>query len=263
MIALERRGVVYYVLFSIALLLGLGVFGYLTIVGLPESKVAAERFLMVSVVLALLAVAGGYLLYRRGQDLNKSLRIAEQRLRQGGFSTAEFFEQRRLGSLGRELQAIYSSMEEISEKKSLRIGALNALNSFLLSRAAERLVVINVNGLIFQASNAFLDALEAKRGEVIGQDVTKLLPELDLEKCVSHFYREKSALELGTGEDAMRVYPVIDARRELAYAVILFGEEKETALPKIPEPIKTTMKNTSNGWFGKAKERWRERRSRR
>ena len=262
MIALERRGLLFHLLFSIGLLLGLGVFGYLTIIGLPESKVAAERFLMVSVVLTLLALVGGYILYRRGHNLNQTLRIAEQRLRQGGFSTAEFFEQRRLGDLGRELQAIYTGMEEISEKKSLRIGALNALNNFLLSRAAERLAVINVNGVIFQASEPFLNSLEAKRGEVIGQDVTKLLPELDLEKAVNHFYRETSALDLGSGEAAIRIYPVFDARRELAYAVIVFGEEKEMALPKIPEPIKTNMKNASKGWLGKARERWRERRSR-
>lgn len=256
MVALERRGVLIHLLVTILLIIGVGVFGYLSIRALPESKVAAERFLMVSVVIALLSVVSGYLLYRRGQNLNQTLRIAEQRLRQGGFSARHFFEERGLGTLGKELQSIYQGVEEISEKKSLRIGALNALNSFLLSRSEERLLVINVQGAIFQASDAFLASLEAKRGEVVGQDVTKLLPDLDLDKAINHFYRDRNPMELGSGDNKMRLYPVFDARRELAYCVIAFDEVEEMAMPKIPEPIQNNVKNVSQGWLVKVRERW-------
>jgi PAS domain-containing protein len=260
-VALERRGVIAHLLVSIGLLVGLGVFGYLTIIALPGGKAPAERFLMVAVILGLFSIVSAYMLYRRGHDLDQMLRIAEQRVRQGGFSAGEFFRQRRLGTLGKDLAAIYRGIEEVSEKKSLRIGALNALNSFLLARLEERMVVINVKGEIFQVSDAFVDSLETKRGEVIGQDLTKLLPEFDLDKAISHFYRENTALELGSEADSMRVYPVFDARREIAYCVIVFGEEKEVALPDLPEDASGGSGPRQRRWFGRMRDRLREGRS--
>ncbi len=237
MVAIQRRGLVSYLLFTVVLILGLGIFGYLTLRGLPESKAAAERYLMLAVVLIIPAVAGAVLLFRRGQNLNRTLRVAEQRMRQGGFSTREFFESRSLGSLGSELAEIYRGMEEISQKKSLRIGSLNALNQFLLDLLPDPLLVINAKGEIFQASKSFLDKHEAKRGELTGRDVTKLLPEFDLDSAINHFYRDGTAIDLGTGEQQSRVFPVFDARRELAYSVIVFGENRELELPKQPEPV--------------------------
>ncbi|MFP4302539.1 MAG: hypothetical protein ACLFPW_03915 [Spirochaetaceae bacterium] len=239
MVAIQRRGLAAYLLFTVALLLGLGVFGYLTLRALPESKAAAERYLMVAVVLIVPAVSGAIILFRRAQNLDRTLRIAAQRLRQGGFSTREFLENRNLGSLGAELAEIYRGMEEISQKKSLRIGSLNALNAFLLDLVPDPLLVINAKGEIFQVSRSFLEKQNAKRGDVTGRDVTKLLPEFDLDSAINHFYRDGSAIDLGTGEQKSRVFPVFDSRRELAYCVIVFGERREVEIPKQPELMVT------------------------
>lgn len=250
MVAIQRRGLLSYLLSTLALLLGLGVFGYITMMSLPASKTAAERYLMVAVVLAILAITGAVLLYRRGQNINRTLQIAEHRLRQGGFSMREFFESRRLGSLGENLAEIYRGMEEISEKKSLRIGSLNALNQFLLDLVPEPLVAVNAKGEIFQASTAFLTKFEAKRGDVAGQDVTKLLTDFDLDAAVNHFYRDGTAIDLNNGEEKSRVYPVFDARRELAYFVVIFGKNEEVELPEQPEPVPPQPRSRRGGLFG-------------
>jgi hypothetical protein len=97
---------------------------------------------------------------------------------------------------------------------------------------------------------------------VIGEDATRLLPELDLDAAINHFYRQRSPLELSSGENKTRIYPVFDARRELAYAVIAFDEKGKVKMPKVPEPVKKEMKETSRRWFEKLRERWNRRNSR-
>lgn len=236
MLALRRRALLVHTLLGLGLLLGLGVFGYLTIGALPESKAAAERFLMLSALLAILYGIGVGVLWRRANDLNRTLRRAELRLRQGGFSSKEYFATRRLGGLGEQLSRIYESVEEISEKKSLRIGALGALNQFMLQRSDERLLVINGAGRIFQVSTPFLEGLERRRPELIGEDVTRVLPEFDIDAVVAHFYREGTVFEMGEKKEQLRAYPVFDASRQLTYAVIVFGEAEKIELPKPPEP---------------------------
>ncbi|MFW5812053.1 MAG: hypothetical protein ACOCWS_03630 [Alkalispirochaetaceae bacterium] len=231
MLALRRRALIMHTAITIALLAGLAVFGYLTIRGLPESKAAAERFLMTGVLLALLSLIGVVVIFRRANDLNRILYRAEQRLRQGGFSSKEYFISRQLGDLGRQLSGIYESLEEISEKKSLRIGALGVLNQFILQRSDERLLVINGAGQVFQVTQPFLDTLEQKRPDVIGVDVTRILPEFDLDSMIAHFYREGTVFEVGEKKERLRVYPVFDSAGQLAYAVVVFGEAREVALP--------------------------------
>ena len=227
MIAIQRRGLFAHLALLLLLLIGLGLFGYLVMISLPDSKSAAERYLMVAVLCGVVALFGTGILYRRSRNLDFTLARARQRVRQGGFVATDYFRGAHLGGLGEMLAEIFTGVEEVSAKKSLRIGALNSLNALLLKQSPERLLVTNGEGIVFQGSSAFFEAAEASQGQIVGKNVSEILPELDFDRATNHFYREGEAFMVGSDEERVTAFPVLDAQRNLAYSVILVGAKAE------------------------------------
>ena len=253
MIAIQRRGLFGYLLFLSMLIVGLGVFGYLTLIALPTGKAGAERFLMVSVLAVVVALIATFLLYRRSRNLDERLRRARARVNQGGFSARSYFRDADLGGMGELLAEIFSRVEEISEKKSLRIGALNSLVRFLLDRSTTELFVTNGVGVVFQVSKPLLEREEIDKGELRGTPVGELLPQFDFDETVNYFYREGSERVIGAGAEKVTAYPVFDAQRNLAYSVIVLGEEASVELPEAPEAEPETEKEKPKTFWTRTK----------
>lgn len=240
MVALERGRSLAFLLFTLLVVLGLGIFGYLTIRALPESKAAAERFLMIAALLAVLSSVVAVGVYRRSRNLDQTLRRALARTAQSGFSVRGYFASANLGEMGRLLSEIFSQLEELSEKKSLRIGALNTLNQTVLNLLSEAVIVTNAEGTIFQWSKpaARREAEGAAPEEESGMlplgesPITSRLSGLDIEVMVNHFYRERSAYRYAGPEGEATVYPVFDARGNLTYSLFILGSEVDLNVPK-------------------------------
>lgn len=261
MVALGRNRSIAFLLFVLVAIMGLAIFGYFTIRGLPGSKVAAERFLMVSALVSLLTAVIGLVLYRKSQDLDRTLRRALERVSQSSFSVRGYFASARLGELGNILAEIFFQVEELSEKKSLRIGALNALTQTLLNRLTDRVVITNGAGEIFQWSKSVprSEGDESGTSALAGKTIDTFLKGLDIDVMVNHFYREETPYRFVAESGKSTAYPVFDARRNLTYCICILGSDATLTIPEA-QSSRTSGENTEAhsvgplaGVFGRVK----------
>ncbi len=221
MVLVQRRALIVVFLLSLAALLLLAVQGYLwlrTAAARPPEllKYRAETVLYLGIVLASVVVAVFLILLWRSRNVSRELDKLIELTRSGYSSSEEGL--KKLGPLGRKIRLLYFNLNELNERKSLKISSLSGLLSFVLANTEIALVILDLSGRVEEASRGYLDRRELGRTQLLRKHISEIEPEVRFAEVVSRLEREHAHIVEGEKEK-LAFYPVFNRNNELANVV--------------------------------------------
>ena len=230
-------------LISIAFL-GIRGYGLMRIGGDISSdnvKFRSETFLYIAVLLTVLFIAVCAAVIRRSMSITREIDKMIELTRHGNSSVEESL--RKLGELGGRVRTLYSQLNELNEKKSLKISAMHQIQTILLNNVNMALLVTDITGRITDVSKKFLEGEGKGRQTMIGKQIQDLLPKLDFQELARTLELNKQAEEKKLDETCL-FHPVFNRDGELSDIICNIGKEKlsfETVSQGGDEPGKRTV----------------------
>jgi hypothetical protein len=222
MILVRRRLLFWLLAFCLAAVLYLAVRGYLEAGGVSGTA-QAETTLFLGIVfcILILLVFTALLLksFNVSRELDKLISLAQS----GSISIEESL--RRLGPLGGKIRLLQGRIQELSERRSLRISSLSATLDFFLNNTGLSLLVLDLAGGIEAASRGFLEQNKKQAAEVVGRHIGEVDPESPFPEVVARMEREHAPVGQ-PGKDRLTYYPVYNRRSELANLIAVQGPEE-------------------------------------
>jgi hypothetical protein len=206
-----------------------------------EAKVGAERLLFVAIVAASGLVATLIVALLNVFHMSTALaRIADLH-RVGGYAVEPALA--RLGDVGESITQMYAQLTEISERKSTRIAAMNALLNVILARNSVRLLVVDPRGEVFRATPAALKHLNMAVAEVLGEPVDTVIPDVEFSRIRAAIGRTGEPWAAEESSASVSVQPVLNDRGEVGYYVFYLGSDARLVVrsdPSRDQPVEIT-----------------------
>jgi hypothetical protein len=225
-VQLRRRILFSLVAVCLASILYLAIRGYLAVFYSPGisaalAKQEAETLLFVGIVacgLVLLIFAAALLRsFSLSRELDKLISLA----RAGSSSFEESL--RRLGPLGGKIRLLQHQIQELSERRALRISTLSGVVEFLLNNTDLALLVLELTGRVEGASRSYLEHNKEKAGELRGRHIGELDAEVSFPEVLASMEREHGPVGQ-PGKDRLVYYPVYNRIGQLANVVAVQGQ---------------------------------------
>lgn len=222
MIQVRRRLLVALLLSCLGAVLYLAIRGYLEMH--RASRVTqAETILFLGIVFCVLIL----LLFAAVQlksssvlrELDKLISLAQQ----GSFPLEAGL--RRLGPLGGKIRALQGGIQELSERRSLRISSLSGVLDFLLNNTELPLLVLDLTGTIESASRGFLERNKKQAAELLGRHIAEVDPQVSFHELLAGMERDRAPAGQ-PGKDGLVYYPVYNKRAQLANLIAVQGQEE-------------------------------------
>jgi PAS domain-containing protein len=222
-VILVRRRLLFVLLGScLAAMLYLAIRGYLE-AGRAQRVDQAETTLFLGIVfciLVLLLFAAALLKsFNVLRGLDKLISLAQA----GSGSIEESL--RRLGPLGGKIRLLQGQIQELSERRSLRISSLSGMLDFLLNNTELPLLVLDLAGRIEAASRGFLERNKKQTEELLGRHIAEVDPEVSFPEVVAGMEREHAPAGQ-PGKDRLVYYPVYNRQSELANLIAVQGTQE-------------------------------------
>ncbi|MFW5689814.1 MAG: hypothetical protein ACOC1U_09590, partial [Spirochaetota bacterium] len=177
-----------------------------------------ERVLFLGIVGALVIASASTTIVVRSFRLSTQLRKIVEMNRLTGYSPELALN--RIGEVGQAIVTLYGQLNEMSEKKSLKISALTALNEYLLAASDELIAVTDASGTIVQASRPLFQRLGERPQGVIGAHLDSLVPGAQTGSAVIEMNRTRTQVVRERRGDSIVFTPVINRAGDVAYAVV-------------------------------------------
>lgn len=171
---IRRNSLLVLLLIATVAAIGPSVVGFVVVrdaVGLSagEAKTAAEGVLFVGIA-ATTAVGVTLIgMLARLHQLSVTLTRLADLNRLGGHEFAPTL--RRLGEVGESILQLYEQTIDLSERKTIRISAMDSLLSILVARSPGSILVVDPAGKIVRATPTALQFLDASTSDVVGAEV--------------------------------------------------------------------------------------------
>ncbi|TVQ19985.1 MAG: hypothetical protein EA382_15715, partial [Spirochaetaceae bacterium] len=179
-----------------------------------EAKILAERVLLLGIVGAVVVVAACIAIVSRAVQLSVQLQKLVEMNRLTGFSPEEGLN--RMGDVGQKIVVLYRQLSEVSNKRSLKISALTALNEYLLAESKQHIAVIDASGHVVQMSNPL-----AERGrKMLGVHLDSLIPDAQTNSAVLEMNRTRAQVVRERQGDSILFTPVVNRAGDVAYGVV-------------------------------------------
>lgn len=142
---------------------------------------------------------------------------------------------RRTGELGKKVQEMNRTLDELNQAKSLRISALNSLIDIILKQEDSRIIVFDVSGKISHCSSGMLEKSELHRTDLLGNSITDFIKDIhprsliyELDKKKSEVVYEKLEFEknLISYKGKTTFVPVYDRDNLLSDVMMVLGDLK-------------------------------------
>jgi PAS domain-containing protein len=101
---------------------------------------------------------------------------------------------RRTGRLGKKVQEMNRTLDELNQAKSLRISALNSLVDIILKQEDSRIIVFSISGKITHCSSGMLEKSELKRADLLEKSITDFVKDISPRNLVSELDKKKAEL---------------------------------------------------------------------
>jgi len=225
MILVRWKVLLLLILLSLAAFPGLSFLAYRMILAAPDLdpslvKAGAERFFLAGLLGAAVYFLFLWWLIFRSVRFNRILERMILQPRSRGLSPDR--ELRRMGRIGNQLADIIYEMDRLSEKKSLKIGALNSLCEYLVSDSDEPLGVLNVKGEILYVSRKLTESMGLNRSDMVGRTLGEYFPGKNVEDLVEEAASTRLSAALPGKE--LSIHPVLNHRKEAAYLIFHTGK---------------------------------------
>jgi hypothetical protein len=229
---------------AVAFVLAIAVAAFLLVSAAPgrmadEGRLLAEDLLYLGFLLALALTGGGVLVLVRGLSVSRELDRIIEFARAGSQPVEDRL--RRLGALGGRIRALNAALADVSERRLVRISALNATVSYLVANSALPLALVDVTGRVAAASPAFLSKLRIEGKPPA--DLADMLPGLDFPAVVAGLERDRTPMPWNEGSESCGFHPLFDRRNELATVVCVLGKmeaQRAKVRERLPEPASTS-----------------------
>jgi PAS domain-containing protein len=232
MILIRRYLLALLLVSTCVFVLLLGARGYMVLrnaggVAPEELRLRGENLLFLSIILAAAAALflTGVVLRSRNitRELDKIVDIA--RYGSTGFDESL----RRLGPVGERIRRLNERLADLSEKKTLRISAMAAINAFLLNNIRLPVLITDITGKITAVSPRAAEKIGEERSAVVGRYIKEVVPEVDFQAVASRL--EKEHVEVGGSreKETMTYYPVLNRSNELSNVICVIGKEEVVA----------------------------------
>ena len=142
---------------------------------------------------------------------------------------------RRTGKLGKKVQEMNRTLDELNQAKSLRISALNGLIDIILKQEDSRIIVFGISGKITHCSSGMLEKSELKRTDLLGKSITEfihdfhprnLMSELDKNKSEVVYEKLEMENELLSYRGKITFVPVYNLANNLSDVMMVIGDLK-------------------------------------
>jgi signal transduction histidine kinase len=205
------------------LVLALSVYAFLTtrVLEASEAKLISERLLFVGILVSLLLLGVGLYAVLRAFRLSNALDKIVEMNRLTGFNADTALT--RLGEVGEKIALLYAQVNELSERKSVKISAQAALNDFLLSLSEDAVLVTDARGTVIHMSRKVLERLEASRAGLIGSSLDELLPDAEIGSAIAEMSRSRAPVTREQRGESIVLTPIFNREGSVAYAVVGFS----------------------------------------
>lgn len=229
MVLIARRGLILLAIVSCGSVVLAGVGAYLVVSGAArrsaeELRFLAETILYLSILLTIVVLSISAVLILRSRSISLALDRIIDLARYGAQPVEESL--RKIGPLGAKISELNLALSDLSEKRLLRIGALNEIATFLVNNSALALAITDVTGRVFLTSPEFLKRLRVDRPAVQRASIAGLLEGLDFPGIVSRLEKERTVIEWDEGNMECRFFPVFNRRNALSNVACILGRQE-------------------------------------
>jgi transcriptional regulator with PAS, ATPase and Fis domain len=221
---------------SCALILFLGINGYLTVKGVSVQddlsfKYIAENFLFISFILIIVLVIVFLFILFKSRNVIKELDKIVELSQQGDYSPSRHLE--KLGTLGEKISDLNAQISTLNDMKSVKISSISNLNDFLLNKIDAKLLITDISGQIVKVSKSFLDSFDIEKKNIIDKNIEELIENLDIRSLNSELKSRKSfilkgGIRLKNLENGKYFifYPISNMKNQLSNIVCVVEDEK-------------------------------------
>jgi PAS domain-containing protein len=246
LIQIRRIFFIFLLLLSCLALLFFGIRDYLLIKGSAalsqgELKIRGETVLYLSIVFAVVILLSFSLALLRSRNIFRELDKISDMTRYGNFSIQGSLG--RIGPLGDKILQLNQRLTDLNEMKSLRISSLGAINAFLLNNIRLAVLITDITGKISRASTGCLEKLKKEAAEVVGRNISEVLPELDFQSSIATMEKQPGELELKDLKESPTLYPVYNSKNQLSNIICVLG--KEEIVTKVAKHVEERSKPSS------------------
>lgn len=208
-----------------------------------DIKYYSEQIVFAAVVLVTLLVLIVILIFLRNRNFNRDL---DRLIKLDTINPASTENNlRRLGSLGKKLSLLYRQINDISEKRGMKIGALTSLTEFLCINTQLQILLTDITGQILQVSRGYLDENQAVRSELVLKNIRTVMPEINFPGIVSELEKRHLPVEAESGDEKIRWIPIHNRNNEISY-IAAIPSKAELKIPQFTPLTKNTSDRRHN-----------------
>jgi hypothetical protein len=264
MVLAGRKALIVLFVWGAASILFLGSWGYSLFVRADlaaSPRFLGERLLYAGIVCACVFLVLFFRLFLRSRGVIRELDRLVELSKHGGLPSSAGL--RKLGKVGEKIARLYTQINELNDKRGLRIGAMSALIDLLMGSIEIPLLVTDVMGTILHASREYLDRRKVARVDVVGASMEDLFAEVVMAEIVFEIGKSHTTVEKTVSKGSLFCSPVYDRNHDLSFLLFVF-EKKTFPLigdlrPRIQvpgeEPKKGFIRQFVSGVIGKRKRR--------
>ena len=221
MLLIRRSAAVILMLLAVFSIIITAVLAYRLSGAVPESqelRFRAEQMLFAGIIAACINAAAFGLLLVRSRNISKELdRIGRQAALNPEAAPESLL---RLGETGEKLKDLFIRTEEVSEKRGLKISALNSLTDFLCRRSSEAILILDVEGIVVHAGGGYLEKFGLNRGDIIDQPFRLLKGGLTINTVLTRLEQRHLPIETESGSGICRWIPVFNKNNAISYIAV-------------------------------------------
>jgi transcriptional regulator with PAS, ATPase and Fis domain len=225
-VMVRRRAILFQAGLTVIVVIAAAIAGYYSVSqlvaadgGAADAKVISERILFIGIVAATAVVVSAIFLILRARNLTATLDKLVAMNQISGYSADAALG--RLGDVGVRIRTILRQIEDLSEKKSVKITSLTGLNEMILALAEQMMVVVDGSGKVLQVSKGLLERLEQPRSEIVGQSIDDLLPEASIAEALREAAATRTPVVREIQNEKLVLNPVINRGGGVAYMVAI------------------------------------------
>ncbi len=220
-ITVNRKTLILMALLILAMILSLGIFGFIHIE--QADREIAESLLFWSIVSAVVSAALFAAVLLKAASLSRSLdRLISQGAHRDLVPGRDFMT---LGKLGKQLTTIFNQISRQNLLKARKISSMHDLVEFLVKNAQRPTVVCDVTGVIHYANEDVKESLNIDRMDIMGERldiVASSIPFADIRAVLLQSRQPEDSID---SQYNFTCYPIENSAGDLAYIVFLFNSK--------------------------------------
>ncbi|MCF6334764.1 MAG: hypothetical protein L3J12_03375 [Spirochaetales bacterium] len=253
MILINRKLLIILSVLIISASIGAGFFGYSRILGLEghsqdDIRFQAENFLFYFIVTTVVLITGFAVLLLRARHVDRKLDRLIDMSRYSDLYPSKHFGG--LGPLGERLKLLYSNINKLNIRKTMKISALANLTEFLMNNISLPMIVTDAAGSILYSSSVFNDKYHYSKGDIKSSKIDTIFPEINVPALMLELYRQHIPVEQENNRTKITCYPVHNVSADMNY-VVFVPDKKAAYSNSLPDQPSTKKIKAFSSGLGK------------